>query len=220
MSLGAVLRAAAAFVAGFAAALAVGAGAGLFERGPTAADVDAARAAGREEGASAVAVRLAGERERRLERAYEGGIALAEWLLLPGLDELPNPRDWFRGVDEGRSAVAASAAEAREFGYRLGYRHGAAVGAPGPLEPPTGLRIDEVLVVSLDSAEVRLRWDPVPGATGYRVRQDGAAFAGEVSWRRTHYRISVLLPSLETVVEVQSLRGAEASEWARFRFGN
>ena len=136
------------------------------------------------------------------------------------MDQLPNPRDWFRGVEEGRSAVAAAAAEAREFGYRLGFRHGAAVAAPGPLEPPTGLRVEEVLVVSLISAEVRLRWDPVPGATGYRVRQDGSAFAGEVSWRRTHYRISVPLPYLETVVEVQTLRGGEESEWALFRFGS
>ena len=219
MRAGAILRMGAAFVVGFAAALAIGAGAGLFERGPTVADVEAARAAGREEGMSAVAVRLAGERERRTERAYKDGIALAEWLLLPGLDQLPNPRDWFRGVEEGRSAVAAAAAEAREFGYRLGFRHGAAVAAPGPLEPPTGLRVEEVLVVSLISAEVRLRWDPVPGATGYRIRQDGSAFAGEVSWRRTHYRISVPLPYLETVVEVQTLRGGEESEWALFRFG-
>ncbi len=220
MSIGAVLRAAAAFAIGFAAALAVGAGAGLFERGPTEADVDAARAAGREEGEAAVAVRLAGERERRLERAYADGIALAEWVLLPGLDQLPNPRDWFRGVEEGRSAVAAAAEEAHGFGYRLGYRHGAAVAAPGPLEPPTGLRVEEVLVVSLVSAEVRLRWDPVPGATGYRVRQDGSAFAGEVSWRRTHYRVGVPLPVLDTVVEVQALRGEEESEWARFQFGD
>ena len=219
MSIGAVLRAAAAFAIGFAAALAVGAGAGLFERGPTAADVDAARAAGREEGEAAVAVRLAGERERRLERAYEDGIALAEWVLLPGLDQLPNPRDWFRGVEEGRSAVAAAAEEARGFGYRLGYRHGAATGAPGPLEPPTGLRVEEVQVVDLVSAEVRLRWDPVPGATGYRVRQDGSAFAGEVSWRRTYYLISAPLPLLETVVEVQALRGEEESEWALLRLG-
>lgn len=217
MSIGAALRMLAAFAAGFAAALAIGAGAGLFERGPTEADVAAAREAGRGEGASAVEVRLAGERERRVQRAYEDGIALAEWVLLPGLNQMPNPRDWFRGVDEGRAAVEASAAAARAEGYRLGSAHGAAVAAPSPLQPPTGLRIDEVLVLSLVSADVRLRWDPVPGATGYRVRQDGSAFTSEVSWRRTHYRFSAPLPSLETTIEVQALRGSEASGWALLR---
>lgn len=220
MSIGAVLRMLAAFAAGFAVALAAGAGAGVFDRGPTEADVAAAREAGRGEGAAAVEVRLAGERERRVQRAYEGGIALAEWVLLPGLDQLPNPRGWFRGVDEGRAAVAAAAAAAREQGYRLGFAHGAATAAPGPLEPPTGLRIDEVLVLRLVSADVRLRWDPVPGATGYRVRQDGSAFAGEVSWRRTRYRFSVPLPALGTTIEVQALRGSEASGWARLRIGD
>ena len=219
MSIGAALRMLAAFAIGFAAALAIGAGAGLFERGPTEADVAAAREAGRAEGASAVEVRLAGERERRVQSAYEGGIALAEWLLLPGLDQLPNPRDWFRGVDDGRAAVGAAAEAARAEGYRLGSAHGAAVAAPGPLEPPTGLRIDEVLVLRLVSADVRLRWDPVPGATGYRVRQDGSAFPGEVSWRRTYYRFSVPLPSLATTIEVQALRGGEASAWAALRIG-
>ena len=218
MSAARILRLAAAFIAGFVIAMSVGAVAGLFERGPVQADVDAARASGRADAAAAVEVRLAPRRGERVDLAYRRGILHAEFVLLPGLDQLPNPNDWFRGVDSGRRRVQVAVAAASELGERLGREHGIAEARPGPLDQPRNLRVEQVLFVSLIHAEVRLRWDPVPGALAYRVRQGGALPVQTLPWRRTSYRFTVAIPSLETRLEVQAVRGGEESDWAAFIF--
>lgn len=116
-----------AFVAGAAAAALLGGLSGLFDSGPTQAEVDAAREAGWSAGTEAAEQRMQLEAESRERAGYERGLLATN--AAPALDYLPNPSGLIAGALAGRRDLIRGLAplreEARRNGWEAGYNLGA-----------------------------------------------------------------------------------------------
>ena len=133
------------FAGGLLLTAGVGGALGVFDRGPTLADVESARERGRSEAAEQVDILMAGEEQATAESGYQRGREASEF---PYLDRVPNPDSWFMGVMAGREAAEARAAatrfgsaqEAWEAGFADGHDQGIDE-ALGVVRPP--VRADE-----------------------------------------------------------------------------
>ncbi len=116
------------FAAGALATAAIGGATGVFDRGPTEADVQAAEERGAEEARALLDVRMAPRGEEEERRGYNRGREANEWL---SLERLPNPDGWFAGVMAGRAERELETQEAYAQGYADGELQGRdeAVGA-------------------------------------------------------------------------------------------
>lgn len=115
------------FVAGAAAAALLGGVSGLFDNGPTQAEVEAAREAGWSAGVEAAEQRMQLEAESRERAGYQRGLLATN--AAPALDYLPNPSGLIAGALAGRNDLIRGLQplleEARQEGFRTGYDLGA-----------------------------------------------------------------------------------------------
>lgn len=99
----------------------IGGATGVFDRGPTEADVRAAEERGAEESRSLLDVRMAPLGDEEELKGYERGREANEWL---SLERLPNPDGWFAGVMAGRAEIERAMDEAYAQGYSEGETQG------------------------------------------------------------------------------------------------
>ena len=117
-----------AFAAGALITAGIGGASGVFDRGPSEADVTQAEERGAEDARSLIDVRMAPRGDEAERAGYQRGRESNEWL---SLDRLPNPDGWFAGVMAGRAERERAVEEAYSAGYADGELQGRdeAVGA-------------------------------------------------------------------------------------------
>lgn len=117
----------AAFIVGAAVTALIGGLSGAFERGPTQAELNAARESGWSAGAEAAEQRMRLEADERERQGYARGLLATS--AAPTLDYLPNPSGLIAGALAGRRDLIRGLAplieQARQEGWLRGYDLGA-----------------------------------------------------------------------------------------------
>ena len=117
----------AAFAAGALAAALIGGLSGAFDRGPTQADLEAAREAGWSGAVEATEQRLQLEADAQEDAGYQRGLLATN--ASPLLDYLPNPSGLIAGALAGRNDLIRGLEPLKQQAWQEGYAAGYDLGA-------------------------------------------------------------------------------------------